>query len=246
MNIKLADRVQQVEEYYFSKKLSEIADMRLRGIDVINLGIGSPDLKPANIVINQLALQAQESDLHGYQSYRGIPEYRVAIADWYKSKFNVELDAVSQVLPLIGSKEGIMHISMTYLQDGDQVLIPNPGYPTYRSASLLTGADVMTYNLSGAQGWQPDFEALEQQDLSRVKIMWLNYPHMPTGTPADRSVMEKLVAFAHRHNILLCHDNPYAFILNDHPASLLQIAGALDVTIELNSLSKTYNMAGWR
>jgi aspartate/methionine/tyrosine aminotransferase len=246
MKIRLADRVSQVEEYYFSAKLRQIAQMRAEGHDVINLGIGSPDLKPAQVVIDRLSQEAQLDDHHGYQSYIGIPELRGAIADWYRQKFNVDLNPSDQVLPLIGSKEGILHLSMTYLQSGDQVLVPDPGYPTYRSAALLAGADVINYDLTEATQWLPDLQQLEKMDLSRVKMMWINYPHMPSGATATESLFQDLVAFARRHRILLCHDNPYAFILNDHPRSILSVDGAIDVAVELNSLSKTFNMAGWR
>ncbi len=246
MEIRLADRVSQVEEYYFSTKLRQIAQMRAEGHDVINLGIGSPDLKPAQVVIDRLSQEAQLDDHHGYQSYNGIPELRGAIAEWYKRKFNVDLNPSDQVLPLIGSKEGILHLSMTYLQMGDQVLVPDPGYPTYRSAALLAGADVINYDLTEDTQWLPNLQQLEKMDLSRVKMMWINYPHMPSGATASQSMFENLVAFARRHRILLCHDNPYAFILNDQPRSILSVVGAIDIAVELNSLSKTFNMAGWR
>lgn len=246
MEIRLADRVNQVEEYYFSTKLRQIAQMRSEGYDVINLGIGSPDLKPAQVVIDRLSQEAQLDDHHGYQSYNGIPELRGAIADWYKRKFNVDLNPSDQVLPLIGSKEGILHLSMTYLQTGDQVLVPDPGYPTYRSAALLAGAEVINYDLTEDTQWLPNLQQLEKMDLTRVKLMWINYPHMPSGATATESMFEDLVAFARRHKILLCHDNPYAFILNDHPRSILSVDGAIDIAVELNSLSKTFNMAGWR
>ena len=246
MKIKLADRVNEVQEYYFSAKLRQIAEMRASGIDVINLGVGNPDLKPAPAVVKRLCREVQNDDSHGYQSYVGIPELRAAMADWYHRKFGVDLDPASEILPLIGSKEGIMHLSMTYLQAGDQVLVPDPGYPSYRSASSLAGAEVKPYGLTADTSWLPNLDQIEGQDLSRVKMMWLNYPHMPTGTVASYNLFDKLVKFAHNHNILLCHDNPYAFILNDNPRSILAVDGAKEVAVELNSLSKTFNMAGWR
>ncbi|MEO1516197.1 MAG: aminotransferase class I/II-fold pyridoxal phosphate-dependent enzyme [Bacteroidota bacterium] len=246
MNIKPASRIAQIKEYYFSTKLKEIARLRESGKDIINLGIGSPDLMPSYHAIDVLVNESKSSDNHKYQSYIGIPELRQAFANWYQRFFEVELDPKGEILPLIGSKEGIMHISMTYLEAGDQVLIPNPGYPAYRSAALLAGAEVLEYKLDADRDWMPDLDALEQQDLSRVKIMWVNYPHMPTGTKASRSFFERLIAFARKHHILLCNDNPYSFILNDEPMSLLSVEGAMEVALELNSLSKSHNMAGWR
>lgn len=213
---------------------------------MINLGIGSPDLPPHPDVIAVLCETAAKPDVHAYQSYRGSPVFRQAISDWYWRYYQVRLDPESEVLPLIGSKEGIMHICMTYLSEGDQALIPNPGYPTYRSAVELSGATGLQYELTEAGGWLPDLDQLAAQDLSRVKIMWVNYPHMPTGTRAGKEFFERLVAFARDHDILLCHDNPYSFILNDRPESLLAVDGARDVALELNSLSKSGNMAGWR
>ena len=246
MKIKTASRLGEVKEYYFSRKLREIAQLRSQGIDILNLGIGSPDQMPANSVLTALENVSRQSNSHGYQSYIGIPELRQAFTAWYQRHFNVDLDADSEVLPLIGSKEGIMHISMTYLEAGDEVLVPDPGYPTYQAASALTGATTRTYDLTAENGWLPDLQALDALDLSKVKIMWINYPHMPTGTNASLEFFEELVDFARSNEILLCHDNPYAFILNDHPISLFQIEGAKDVSLELNSLSKTFNMAGWR
>lgn len=246
MKIKVADRVSHVEEYYFSRKLKEIAGLRANGIDIINLGIGSPDLKPPQDVIDRLTEETKKEGLHGYQSYIGLPEFRQAISKWYNRKFGVQLDDRSEVLPLIGSKEGIMHISMTYLQEGDQVLIPNPGYPTYKAASCLAGAEPIFYNLNESSNWLPQLKHIQSQDLSKVKLMWINYPHMPSGATATKTDLEALVNFAHDNNILLCHDNPYSFILNDNPVSLMEISGAKEVSIELSSLSKTYNMAGWR
>lgn len=246
MIIAPAQRLGQVEEYYFSRKLREIAAMRAQGHDVLNLGIGSPDLPPHPDVLHTLQTAAMRPDVHSYQSYQGLPELRAAFADWYARYFDVALDPAHEILPLIGSKEGIMHISMAFLNPGDEVLVPNPGYPTYRSATELAGATVREYELTEANGWFPDLQALAAQDLSRVKLMWVSYPHMPTGTAARRDFFEELVAFARAHGILLVNDNPYAFILNDAPLSLLSVPGAMDVALELNSLSKAHNMAGWR
>ncbi|ASZ11537.1 aminotransferase class I/II-fold pyridoxal phosphate-dependent enzyme [Chitinophaga pendula] len=246
MKIAVAKRLQHTEEYYFSKKLREIDEMNKAGAQVINLGIGSPDLPPHPDVVAALHEQAQKSNVHAYQGYKGIPALRAAMASWYQRFYQVQLEPDTEVLPLIGSKEGIMHICMTYLQEGDEALIPNPGYPTYRSAVQLSGATVREYALDEAHGWLPDLEALAAQDLSKVKLMWVNYPHMPTGTKAGADFGRQLVAFGKQHNILICHDNPYSFILNEHPESLLQVEGAKDVVLELNSLSKSSNMAGWR
>ncbi|PJJ75572.1 aspartate/methionine/tyrosine aminotransferase [Thermoflavifilum aggregans] len=244
--LSLAKRLQGTDEYYFSKKLREIEVLNQSGAQVINLGIGSPDLPPHPDVIATLAEQAARPEVHGYQSYRGAKALREAIAAFYRQWYGVVLDPESEILPLIGSKEGIVHISMTYLNEGDEVLVPDPGYPTYRAASQLAGAVCRTYALREDQGWLPDFEALSRIDLSRVKIMWLNYPHMPTGTLPTREFFEQCVDFASRHGILLCHDNPYSFILNDKPMSMLCVPGAKEVVLELNSLSKSANMAGWR
>lgn len=241
-----ADRLGQVQEYYFSRKLREIAQMRAAGANVLNLGIGSPDLPPHPAVIEQLQRSSALSDHHGYQSYQGLPALRDAFADWYERYFSVSLHAQTEVLPLIGSKEGIMHISMAFLNPGDEVLVPNPGYPTYRSATELAGGTVREYELAAENGWFPDLKQLAQEDLSRVRIMWINYPHMPTGTPARSAFFEELVSFATRHEILIVNDNPYAFILNDEPLSILSVPGARAVAMELNSLSKAHNMAGWR
>jgi len=246
MEIEVAKRLQQTEEYYFSKKLREIDQMNQAGAQVINLGIGSPDLPPHPDVIKELQNQALLVNVHGYQSYKGSPVLRQAIADWYTRYYHVTLNPNTEILPLIGSKEGIVHICMTYLQEGDQVLIPNPGYPAYTSAVKLTGATIVPYELSEANNWLIDFEALEQKDLSKVKMMWMNYPHMPTGASANLEFFEQAIAFGRKHNILIVHDNPYSFILNDNPISILAVEGALDVAIELNSLSKSSNMAGWR
>ena len=239
-----ATRLQSVQEYYFSKKLQEIANMQT-DIPIISLGIGSPDLQPAKEVIDTL-IKASQAGVNGYQSYRGLPEMRNAIAQFYQSKFGVEVNPNSEILPLMGSKEGIMHISMAFLNEGDKVLIPNPGYPTYSSVTELVQAEPLFYDLKGENDWLPDFEQLEKLAEQKPKIMWINYPHMPTGATAPREVLEQLVAFAKRHNILIVNDNPYSFILNENPTSILSIDSAEDVAIELNSLSKTFNIAGWR
>ena len=250
--IRPAKRVESVEEYYFSVKLKEIAQMNAQGADVINLGIGSPDLPPAETVINTLSRNAALPGSHGYQPYVGIIELRKAFSEWYKKWYGVELDPANEILPLIGSKEGIMHISMAFLNEGDGVLVPNPGYPTYSSVSKLVGAKIYTYTLSQENSWYPDFDALEAADaageisLANTKLMWCNYPNMPTGTNGSMELFEKLVAFGKRHNIVICHDNPYSFILNDKPLSILSVEGAKDICIELNSLSKSSNMPGWR
>lgn len=244
--ISTASRLGNVEEYYFSIKLKQIAQMRAEGKNVLNLGIGSPDLPPSEATIDALIASAKRSDTHAYQSYQGIPELRRAFADWYWEYFGVRLNPDKEILPLIGSKEGIMHISMSYLEAGDEVLVPNPGYPTYRSVSLLTGATVKDYDLVEAKNWQADLDALAKQDLSKVKIMWVNYPNMPTGAQVDPAYFKDLVAFAKVHKILLVNDNPYTFILNENPMSLLSVPGAMEVALELNSLSKAHNMAGWR
>jgi LL-diaminopimelate aminotransferase len=241
-----AQRLGQVEEYYFSRKLREIAELRAAGKDIINLGIGSPDLAPHPSVIQMLQDASGHEQNHGYQSYQGLPELRRAFADWYDRYFNVALNPANEILPLMGSKEGIMHISMAFLNAGDEVLVPNPGYPTYRSATELAGGKVREYSLAADQGWIPDLQALAQQDLSRVKLMWVNYPHMPTGTAARLEFFEELVSFAQPHGILVINDNPYAFILNEEPLSILAVPGAKAVALELNSLSKAHNMAGWR
>jgi len=250
--IRPAKRVESVEEYYFSVKLKEIAQMNANGEDVINLGIGSPDLPPAETVINTLSRNAALPGSHGYQPYVGIIELRKAFSEWYKKWYGVELDPANEILPLIGSKEGIMHISMAFLNEGDGVLVPNPGYPTYSSVSKLVGAKIYTYTLSEENSWYPDFDALEAADaageisLANTKLMWCNYPNMPTGANGSMELFEKLVAFGKRHNIVICHDNPYSFILNDKPLSILSVEGAKDICIELNSLSKSSNMPGWR
>ena len=247
-----ANRIGNVQEYYFSVKLKEIAQMNAQGADVINLGIGSPDLPPAKEVTETLAAEAANPKGHGYQPYVGIPQLREAFAQWYKRWYNVELNPANEVLPLMGSKEGIMHISMAFVNEGDGVLVPNPGYPTYSSVSKLVGADIISYNLRAEQEWQPDLEQLEAQhaageiNLDKVKLMWCNYPNMPTGANGSRGLFEKLVAFGKKYNIIICHDNPYSFILNDNPISILEVEGAKDICIELNSMSKSHNMPGWR
>ena len=246
MTISPASRMNLVQEYYFSTKLKQIAEMRNSGIDVLNLGIGSPDLPPSAQTIEALAKSAQNHKNHAYQSYVGIPALREAMANFYQNAYGVELNPSNEILPLIGSKEGIMHISMAYLETGDEVLVPNPGYPTYRAASLLTGATVVDYNLSEENGWLPDLKELAKKDLSKVKLMWVNYPHMPTGAKGNKIFFEELRDFAITHNILIVNDNPYSFILNDDPQSILSIEGMKEVAMELNSLSKSHNMAGWR
>ncbi|MEE9408059.1 MAG: aminotransferase class I/II-fold pyridoxal phosphate-dependent enzyme [Polaribacter sp.] len=244
--IKAAKRLDTVKEYYFSKKLREVRALAAAGKPIINMGIGSPDLLPPTKVLEAIQGSLSDASAHKYQSYQGLPELRSAISDFYKNKFSVNSNPENEVLPLMGSKEGIMHISMAFLNEGDKVLIPNPGYPTYTSVTKLVGAEPFFYNLSDETNWQPDFEELESQDLTDVKIMWVNYPHMPTGTNATLETFEKLVAFGEKYNILIVNDNPYSFILNDNPISILQVEGAKDIALELNSLSKTFNMAGWR
>ncbi len=250
--IRPADRISAVEEYYFSVKLKEIAKMRSEGADIINLGIGSPDLPPSPETIKALSDEASLPGSHGYQPYVGIPELREAFAKWYKSHYGVELNPTNEILPLIGSKEGVMHISMAFVNPGDTVLLPNPGYPTYSSVSKLVGAKTEYYRLAEENNWEPDFEELERKDrsgeisLADVKLMWCNYPNMPTGANGSMSLFEKLVAFGKKYGIVICHDNPYSFILNDKPLSILSVDGARDICIELNSMSKTFNMPGWR
>lgn len=244
--ITTAKRLEGIGEYYFSQKLREIDELNKQGKNIINLGIGSPDLPPHADVIKVLQEESAKPNVHAYQSYKGSPVLRNAFANWYKQWYNVELNADTEILPLIGSKEGIMHICMTYLNEGDEVLVPNPGYPTYRSAVKLAGGVCVDYELKEENNYYPDFDLLERTDLSKVKLMWVNYPQMPTGQPASMEVFEKLVAFGKKHDILICHDNPYSFILNETPKSLLSVKGAKDVALELNSLSKSSNMAGWR
>jgi len=244
--IEPARRTNAVSEYYFSKKLKEVAEMNERGLNVINLGVGSPDLPPSEDAIETLCRSAHQADTHGYQPYVGIPELRRAFADWYKRWYRVDLNPNTEIQPLIGSKEGILHISLAFLNPGDGVLVPNPGYPTYSSVSNLVEAQVIPYDLKEENRWQPDFDALEKTDLSQVKLMWVNYPHMPTGAPATKELYQRLVDFGRKHNIVICNDNPYSFILNEHPISILEIEGAKDICIEMNSLSKSQNMPGWR
>src|SRR5688572_23839435 len=239
-------RLEGIGEYYFSQKLREIDELNKAGKKVINLGIGSPDLPPHPEVIRVLHEEALKPNTHAYQNYKGSPVLRNAIAAWYQKWYAVNLDPASEILPLMGSKEGIMHICMTYLNPGDKILIPNPGYPTYRSAAKIAGAELIEYNLTKANNWFPDFEEIERAGLEGVKLMFVNYPHMPTGQLPTEEMFTALVAFAKTHGILLVHDNPYSFILNDQPLSLLKVPGAKDVVIELNSLSKSHNMAGWR
>lgn len=241
-----ADRVSSVKEYYFSRKLREVADMNARGLDVISLGIGGPDRMPSKDVIDTLAEEAAKEGNHSYQPYVGIPALRKAFAEWYKKWYGVELDPNTEIQPLIGSKEGILHISLAFLNPGDGVLVPNPGYPTYTSVSNLAQAEIFTYDLKEENGWKPDFDELEKLPLDKVKLMWVNYPHMPTGTPADEELLAKIIEFGKKHNIVIAHDNPYSFILNSNPTSILSVPGAKDIAIELNSLSKSHNMAGWR
>lgn len=244
--MEVAKRLQGVGEYYFSQKLREIDAMNKLGKQVINLGIGSPDMPPHPDVIRSLQEESAKPNVHAYQNYKGSPILRNAIAKWYKRWYNVDLNADTEILPLIGSKEGIMHICMTYINEGDKVLIPNPGYPTYRSAATIAGANVVDYTLKSENNWCPDFNELEKSGLEEVKIMFVNYPQMPTGQLPTEAMFKELIAFAKKHDILLVHDNPYSFILNDKPMSLLSIEGAKDVAIELNSFSKGHNMAGWR
>lgn len=246
MKVKPAYRTGNVQEYYFSQKLAQIDKMRREGADIINLGIGSPDQPPSENTIAALITEAGKATSHGYQSYTGLPALRKAFSDWYKKYFNVELNPESEILPLMGSKEGIMHISMAFVNPGDEVLVPDPGYPTYSSVTNLVGGIIRKYDLLEEKGWVPDLEALNQSDMSRVKLMWVNYPHMPTGTKGTWKLFEKLVSFSQKHSILLCNDNPYSFILNKEYHSLLAIDGAKDTSMELNSLSKSHNMAGWR
>jgi len=244
--IQTSNRLEGIGEYYFSQKLREIDELNKQGKNIINLGIGSPDLPPHPDVIRVLQEESIKPNVHAYQSYKGSPVLRNAIKDWYKKWYSVDLNADTEILPLIGSKEGIMHICMTYLNNGDEVLVPNPGYPTYRSAVKLAGGNPVEYCLSEANNYEPNFEILNKQDLSKVKLMFVNYPQMPTGTNGNVELFKKIIAFGKQHNILIVHDNPYSFILNNEPLSLLSIEGAKDVAVELNSLSKSHNMAGWR
>ena len=253
MNIEVADRLQGIGEYYFSQKLREIENLNKGGKQIISLGIGSPDLPPHASVIEVLQTEAAKPTTHAYQSYKGSITLRNAIASFYKNWYDITLNADTEILPMIGSKEGIMHICMTYLNKGDGVLVPNPGYPTYRSAVTLAGGVCIDYDLKEENNWEPDFDKIEASISSPLgggrvgaKLMWVNYPHMPTGRQASKELFDKLIAFGRKHNILICHDNPYSFILNDQPMSILSAEGAMDVALELNSLSKASNMAGWR
>ena len=246
LNITPANRVQQVKEYYFSSKLKEIAEMNANGANIISLGIGGPDRPPHEDVINALCEEAQKYDSHGYQSYVGIPELREAFSQWYKNNYNVDLNPTNEIQPLIGSKEGILHTTLAFINPGDGVLLPNPGYPTYTSVSRLAEAELFSYDLTEENNWEPDFDALEKLPLEKIKLMWVNYPHMPTGKRASLELFKKLVDFGKKHNIVIVNDNPYSFILNDEPLSIFNIEGAKDIAIEMNSLSKSHNMPGWR
>lgn len=244
--IPKANRLKDVKEYYFSVKLREVAALRNAGKPIINLAIGSPDLNPSPSVVEALKNAMELPTVHQYQSYQGIPELREGMAKFYKTNFRVTLNPANEILPLMGSKEGIMHISMAFLNAGDKVLIPNPGYPTYESVTRLLEATPVFYDLRQETNWLPNFEEMEKLDLSKVKIMWVNYPNMPTGAVASKQDFEQLIAFGKKHHILIVNDNPYSFVLNNNPISILEVAGAKEVAIELNSLSKTFNMAGWR
>ena len=246
MNISTAERLASVKEYYFSKKLREVAQLQQQGKPILNMGIGSPDLPPHPAVVQALDQGMSHPRANMYQSYQGLPELRQGIAEFYQRSYGVSLNYENEVLPLMGSKEGIMHISMAFLNPGDEVLIPNPGYPTYSSVSQLVQAKPIFYALKNENNWQPDFEALEALDTQNIKLMWLNYPHMPTGAQAEEATLKRLIDWAKKNNILLVNDNPYSFILNDTPTSILAIEGAKEVALELNSLSKSFNMAGWR
>lgn len=246
MMIPVASRTKSVNEYYFSGKLKEIEEMNKLGLNVINLGIGNPDLSPSPETIRKLIDSSSSPVNHGYQSYRGVPELRKSLSAWYLKFFGVKLDYDKEILPLMGSKEGIFYLTMAYLEPGDEVLVPDPGYPTYRSVSALLGGKITTYDLRKENGWYPDLNELEDRDLRKVKIMWVNYPHMPTGASPSKDLFRQLVGFGHKHQILICHDNPYSFILNKIPMSILETDGGKEVACELNSLSKSHNMAGWR
>ena len=245
-NITPANRVASIKEYYFSTKLREVARLNAEGHNIISLGIGGPDRPPHPEVINTLCTEASKPDAHGYQPYVGLPQLRQAFARWYKANYDVDLDPATEIQPLIGSKEGILHTTLTFVNPGDGVLVPNPGYPTYTSVSRLAEAEIFTYDLTEEGGWEPDFDALERLPLERIKLMWVNYPHMPTGKCASQSLFTRLVDFGKRHNIVIVNDNPYSFILNDNPLSILSVPGAKDIAIEMNSLSKSHNMPGWR
>ena len=244
--MKVANRLNTVQEYYFSKKLREVRALASEGKPIINMGIGSPDLQPPNEVIEAIKKAVDIEGAHKYQSYQGLPEFREAVADFYKANYEVEVSLNDEILPLMGSKEGILHISMAFLNKGDQVLIPNPGYPTYTSVTNLVEATPVFYELTSENNWEPDFEQLAQEDLTNIKMMWVNYPHMPTGAKATEALFEKLIAFGKKHQILIINDNPYSFVLNNNPQSILKLRGAKETALELNSLSKSFNMAGWR
>ena len=244
--MKAANRLDTVQEYYFSKKLREVRALSTEGKPIINMGIGSPDLQPPAKVIKAIQQAVVIEGAHKYQSYQGLPEFREAVSDFYKNKYNVEVSSDHEILPLMGSKEGILHISMAFLNKGDKVLIPNPGYPTYTSVTNLVEASPVFYELTEENDWEPNFEQLEQDDLANIKMMWVNYPHMPTGAKATQALFEKLIAFGKKHQILIINDNPYSFILNNTPLSILSAEGAKETALELNSLSKSFNMAGWR
>jgi len=246
MIIKEATKLNDVKEYYFSKKLQQITEMNKSDTEIINLGIGSPDLSPSSETIGALYKSALNKNNHGYQSYKGLPQLREAISEWLKNTYNIDIDYNTEILPLIGSKEGIMHISMSFLNHGDEVLVPNPGYPTYSSVSKLAGAKIRYYDLEESKNWAINIDKLSNQNLSKVKIMWINYPNMPTGAKANTKLFEQLIKLAKKEKFLIINDNPYSLILNDKPESILSIDGAKDVALELNSLSKSHNMAGWR
>ena len=246
IDIQPAQRVGSVKEYYFSRKLREVAEMNAKGLDVISLGIGGPDRMPSKEVLDTLFSEAAKENSHSYQPCAGLPALRKAFADWYRKWYSGELDPDTEIQPLIGSKEGILHISLAFLNPGDGVLVPTPGYPTYTSVSNLAQAQIFNYDLKEENGWKPDFEELEKLPLDKIKLMWVNYPHMPTGTPADIELLTEIVNFGRKHNIVIAHDNPYSFILNDNPTSILSVPGAKEIAIEMNSLSKSHNMAGWR
>jgi len=241
-----ANRLNTVEEYYFSTKLREVGNLIAQGKPVINMGIGSPDLAPSTKVIVAIQTSLSDEKAHQYQSYQGLPELRKSMADFYQRNFLVSLNPDSEILPLMGSKEGIMHISLAFLNEGDAVLIPNPGYPTYTSVTHLVGAKPIYFDLLETNNWEPDFESIEKNDLTKVKIMWVNYPNMPTGASGNRELFRKLITFGKKHNLLIVNDNPYSFVLNENPISILQIEGASETALELNSLSKTFNLSGWR
>lgn len=246
VKIRPARRVEKICEYYFSQRLREVARLNAEGLDIISLGIGGPDRAPSPEVIETLCREAKRPDSHSYQLTVGLPQLRKAYADWYLRHYSVDLDPDKEIQPLIGSKEAVLQLSLTFLNPGDGVLVPNPGYPTYTSASRLAEAEIYPYDLTEENGWKPDFDALERLPLEKIKMMWVNYPHMPTGTPADHDLFRHIVDFGRRHGIVIVHDNPYSFILNDNPQSILSIPGAKGICIELNSLSKSHNMAGWR